>query len=411
MNIKGCLKNLVLNIISFLLRVFRRFSNNNYRCIAVPAGPGSVGDDAMVRVLVRHTLEDGYLPLLIGGKEAHAWNYIGQVKDIISLNSNSLLELLKFMVCIIKTDRLYIIGADIMDGHYDEDTILRRLEMSKLFSKSNVEVRVTGFSFNRAPKKKVVESLNENNSNHYFLRDSFSLERFKEATYELNSYLSANLAFLIEQTELPSEDVSKVFSWVNERKGQGDKVVVVNINWFPFKSLDKSPSDVIERYKNILLELYNQSDKKLSFLIVPHDFRNLDNKGDIALGEKVFNTLSNTLKNNIRFINFKFNSQEVSYFISKADFTITGRMHLAIIASTNNIASFSFAYQDKFQGFYQMLGLDSNNLMTDEPIEIFDALTIQNITRAISNSSILSETIKNNRDKIIELSMINFKSI
>lgn len=408
MKIKECVKNVFFTTLTVLIKIIRIFTPKKYQGIVPSAGPGSVGDDAMVRALVRHTRIDGFLPVIIGGKEGNGWNYIEQIHKTVSLNSHSFSNLFNLLICITLTKRLYIIGADIMDGHYNQQTILKRLDLSKLFTMSGIEVRFTGFSFNQTPKKQIVKALNENVANRYFLRDSFSLKRFKDATDDLNIYPSADLAFLTEQTSQPNKNVRKISDWVLDRHNNKNKVIVVNINWLPFRTLNKPTNEIIERYRDIILKLHSSSKGNLSFLIVPHDYRKLDNKGDVVLGAMLFDALANILRENIMFADFKFNSEELSYFISNTDFVITGRMHLAIIASTNNIASFSFAYQDKFLGFYEILGLESETLMS-EPENIFSEKTIQNISESIRNSESLNETIKRHRNKIIQLSKLNFR--
>ena len=50
---------------------------------------------------------------------------------------------------------------------------------------------------------------------------------------------------------------------------------------------------------------------------------------------------------------------DVATLAGRADFAITGRMHLAILASTVGTPAIALSYQGKIEGLYRKLGLSS----------------------------------------------------
>jgi len=386
-------------MLGYLFKGLRKIISQPYAVIVPPSGYGSIGDDAMVRVLIRSTEKQNLTPIILGGYDADTWAHIGDVKTADSRKKT--ITAVNLVMLLLKSRNLYIIGADIMDGHYDTSSVYKRLKLAKLFSKIGIDVRITGFSFNDHPNKTVCGMFNQIENTKLFLRDALSLERF-ESKAKREATLSADLAFLTKSSA-SCENVKNIMDWVDQKKNSGGIVIIININWLPFRSSNVTVDELIARYTEICLEVSSKIDNRVSFLMVPNDFRDPDHLGDRRLAQLLYNSLSTTLGDDSKLVDVDFNAEDLKLFSKKCDFVITGRMHLAIITATNGIPAFSVSYQSKFAGFYELIGMDSVELLI-EPQDLFENdiadKILQNIYRRATLSSIINKKLSNIRDTV-----------
>ena len=378
-----------------LFKGIRRIIKQPYAVIVPPAGYGSIGDDAMVRVLIRESKKRGLVPILLGGSDAITWSHIWKVKT--ADYRKKVTTTVNLMMLLLKSRNLYIIGADIMDGHYDVDLVRRRLKLARVFSRIGIDTSVTGFSFNNPPNKVLCEEFNKLNGVNLFLRDIPSLERFESKT-KSKGIISADLAFLT-QFSGSDKNVKNIIEWVDAKKKDGKIVIIVNINWLPFRSSELSVNELIQRYTEICLEVNRGLNNGASFLIVPNDFRDSEKLGDRKLLKLLHDSLLVELGSNCKLVDIDFNSEELKLFSEKCDFVITGRMHLAIITATNSIPAFSVSYQAKFGGFYKYIGLERMDLMI-EPHELLENHVASRILANIHKRHELSSKISDELPEI-----------
>jgi len=379
--------------LTFFVQPFRKIIKQSVVAIIPPASYGSVGDDAMVRVLLNNIDKQGLSPIILGGKEAKTWSIIGTVKVRVIDKTKPLVTLFNVVVLLLKSKRLYIIGADIMDGHYDSNSVYKRLKLANVFSMLGGEVICTGFSFNDTPDKEVCKKLDELSNVRLYLRDLISYERFKRHVNYVPE-LSADLAFLTVAS-VHTKNSEAIAVWVSRRKSQNDVVIIVNINWLPFRHSEIEVDRLIERYTAICLGLHRKLNGKVSFLMVPNDFRDPGGLGDKRLARLLYDALVRDLKDKCMLVGSDFTAEELKLFTAGCDFVISGRMHLAIITATNSIPSFSVSYQQKFAGFYKHIGLNEADLMI-EPDELFNYNIVGKILVNVVNRKKLQQKISDN---------------
>lgn len=395
----------MINLLLGFIKTIRKALKQNCVVIVPPAGYGSIGDDAMVRVLIRHSLDSGFKPMILSGKEAISWQKLGDIKINIADSDKKIHSFFNLLILLLCANKLYFIGADIMDGHYDSNSVLKRIKLADIFSKAGIAVTFTGFSFNDNPNKEVCQALQQLQNVHFYIRDAVSFERYKKHVNDV-AELSADLAFLTKSS-LANTHVNDNINWINTKKNKHNILIIVNINFIPFRKTEFTLDNIIKRYSDICLQIYNRLDKKAAILIVPNDFRDPDNYGDIKLGKLLYKSIVPTLTDDCRMVDTEFNSEELKSFTEKCDFAITGRMHLGIICATNFIPSFSVSYQQKFAGFYQILGLSPEELMI-EPGDLFDNNIFNKILSNIEKTDHLKQTIRDNFTKVKDYSQKNF---
>ena len=64
----------------YIFKGLRGLFKQSYTVIVAPSGYGSVGDDAMVRVLIRNSKNQNLTPIILGGSDADTWAHIWNVK-------------------------------------------------------------------------------------------------------------------------------------------------------------------------------------------------------------------------------------------------------------------------------------------------------------------------------------------
>ena len=324
--------------------------------VLTPASPGSLGDSAMLKSLLKLLKVKNEAAKLypIGYKKGDEWNYLEETKMYLP---NAPEEVESFAESLLKYEHVYIIGADIIDGKYSIVDSLKRLYAAGICQKLNIPCTVTGFSFNKSCPDIIVDYINQLPDVRFCLRDPKSASRFRE---KINFGFDelVDLAFNLK----PDYDGIKShesYSWLEKQKTLGRVILGVNLCPLTQDNSDETVSNYLELYAKVLTN-FLKNDENVSVFFVAHDYRKLKNDMNLAL---ILEHKLHDFKERVSVLREKVDSDMIKAYASKLDFVFSGRMHFAIACMGVSTPVACMTYQDKFKGLYDLFELDSSKLL------------------------------------------------
>lgn len=361
--------------------------------IITPPGGGNIGDDALVQSAIENVKSSPVIVLNSGHKFDIKKEDITQFDvqalfygSIISFSFSLIRQCSLFLSC----KEIYVIGADIMDGRYNETASIRRSFVAALFGPIR-NVRILGFSLNKAPTNSALFWLNRAGKNgvKIFLRDPKSFERANNFRIE-NSYLSADIVFAHEPLGSPLPCDFSV-------KGNNNDYVIINASGL----IMSANCSGIKSMVNIIEDLVSR--EKIVHLL-PHVMR--PGADDLEILTAIYNEVDSDLIEQKKIILHKSlkKPEVIREMCRNCNFVITGRMHLGVLAMRYGVPAFIFESQDKVSGLLDFF--EASELLLDVNTE-FDRVVINNS----SDQKIVTyrKKISKNLENVIMLAQENFR--
>lgn len=327
--------------------------------VAVPASAGSLGDQALLQSLQDWLDSQGRSMRLIG---VHAMRPIQLRRPVTgqrNFHVRSFASLVSFAISLSRSEAFYVVGADIMDGRYDENHVCLWLDFLDIAARTGLPSRVLGFSFSRQPKPKVLKRFKQiDHRVVYCLRDSESYHRFQEQVGR-TALQTADMAFLM-QAEASSTQVQAYLDWIRQRQEQGREVVCVNANVLTVTGDRKA---FIQFYCDLINGLI-ESRPKTDMVLLPHDYR--DNDSDLKQLQEIYGRLSEIARQRSILVDQELPAWEIKAIAGAVNLVVAGRMHLAIAALSQDIPVIFLTYADKFEGLAKLFGLEQNLVTPDQ---------------------------------------------
>lgn len=233
---------------------------------------------------------------------------------------------------------LSLIGADVMDGSYNLRASVNRLFLLQVMNSVNVPTRITGFSWSANPKQSPQSLIkNISGATRLLVRDPKSAHRLR--AFGISEITEcADLAFS-DQSE---DALNSISEWIDSDKGA---VVGINISGLG-SAFNAQTQSQIDEYVRIVKHI-----KSLGYrvLVIPHVFRAKD--GDLEVSRDLFRFACDDKDYLIREI---FTPAQERNFIRKANFLITGRMHVAIIGLSVGVPAIALETMGKIEGLFEM---------------------------------------------------------
>lgn len=339
-------------------------STVNSIAYVLPAdAPGGVGDDAMVGGVIQGLSESSPIrvPSIVvpskfdskvefgegAGKLASYGQWRSPRSEVLDMANGG---------------AFYVLGADILDGHYSYIDAVKRIRMAKYASDRGLDARIIGFSLNARPHPSVVDEFNRLEGRvPLYLRDPISLSRAKQFI-KGDLRLSADVAFLLPNR--PSTYTSKVAEFAESERLKGRKVIGLNMHELFAKS---SGQEVVRKLNRAFANIIENS-PDCSFVLIPHDFRSfIDDR--VPLRE-IYSYLPESVRANVFLVDTPIRASEIKQICSSLDGVFTGRMHLAIAALGMGVPIFGIVYQGKFEGLLEHFELDEDCVM--DPVSASD---------------------------------------
>jgi polysaccharide pyruvyl transferase WcaK-like protein len=284
--------------------------NITYKLVIPPTPdyPGSLGDKA---ILLSINTKDA--DLAVADTSSPFWQNLN-FDNVVNINN---LEVNKY-------DEVHLYPTDVIDGAFGSGPVRVFEKVTNLFKNSSAKIFFNSFSYGPSPIKESVEYIKITNA-IYSLRDEYSLQRFKNFFPNHISFLKPDPAFNLE-IKKPNKEIL----------------------------LPKNPVAICpakyeyDKYSKIVEQCIK---KGYNPILVLHDLR--PHVGDIDLCNKLS-------KNYTLPIMPTQDPREIKYYLSKMNFVITGRMHVAILSMGTDTKVYGFDYNNKMKGTFKVKNQENN---------------------------------------------------
>lgn len=311
-----------------------------------PPGGGNIGDQAMVEsfinnitgnivLIVRsHTdypsslrkhenVEILALPSLVYG------SWLNHIRDVNSLRR------------VLSASQTYsVVGADIMDGAYNELASVNRARTLRIARKYGLDTRVLGFSWNATPNGNATRELRAAGEAGAVLyaRDPISAKRLRDDGVP-NVCLVADTVFA-DKTLLYSDRVQAILSQVPS----GKAIVLVNASGLVGKICKQA--DAYAAVTDKLAKLGHHT------ILLPHVIRTSGD--DLNECKDVFRTTGGA---SLTLVKELLLPAEVRALALRSRLVVSGRMHLGVIALSLGVPAILVATQGKVEGLAKMFDI------------------------------------------------------
>lgn len=386
------LKVLVTLFCGALFRVVRMISSGSDRraVIVAPPGGGNIGDEALVQITLDKysSYEKSVFVNAVDSfqQETVAGERLLVAPKLVYGNGLAFVRtLFEFKSQFIQASHIAIIGADVMDGAYNERASFTRIWLSIFGRLLGCNVRVLGFSLNSAPKPsckvslKVAQALGVN----LFLRDPISHERALGVGIS-QAIACADVVFCDrrkERYDLPSKITSSGY-------------VIVNVSGLIFKE-EHSVADLASIVGHIVA-------KGFKVVLLPHVSR--PGADDIPVCDKLYENLSE-YHGSIEYIRKLLKPKQIRSLCEGSLFVITGRMHLGVMALSQCKCAFIFSSQGKVEGLLKMFGLPQLEI---DSAKVYGDRVMNLVDDVFAGKLIVSEEELN---KVIQRAELNFSDL
>lgn len=408
-NIKIIIYSSALRATIFFLRMARVFGSRKRKGFVIvlpPAGPGSLGDEAILKGFIRHK-ERATKKFCIITYGNHFYNYLS-CQNIGFLNMEKFLcqgswkGKFSLVRAVAKFDEFYCLGTDVLDGFYSEDESLRRLEVVKLAVNLGLACSVIGFSFNDSRNMACINAFRRLPKQvKLCCRDKESAERLSRVTDRFVAW-TGDLAFL-SRPEFENDCVKKVRNWIGSREGQGCIFMGININFLHIKHF-LNQDGMVRRYCEIL-NFLKEKNKKLNFVFISHDSRGDVN--DYTLAERVYEHLGDGVKSDCYFVSHDAGADEVKAICGFLDAVFTGRFHLAIACLGQGTPVSIIDYQGKVYGIASFVGINNYVVSMEQLVRGSGVFNV--LSSLINDRSEVRKIIQQVSPKLVELAKKNFE--
>lgn len=341
--------------------------------LIVPAADldGGFGEDLMVISLLKNFFQDRPVSLL-NFNQIIRKDYQLVHKNLTFLSGfTQRVNYVNILNIINRHSLVIVIGADIMDGTYDNSTSINRLRILELANYSGTEAQITGFSVSKSISQRVKDKfIHVSSFMKIKLRDIESYKRVAEFISEDRLVLTNDIAFICP--DIPELYRSKIFSsyevWANKMRTLGKTIIGVCPNSIQAK---KFGLDNYERDFSLLLNSFADSGS-FAFVFLYHDLRLIcENDNDSTISSRFYERYK--VKTDSFYTDQISNGVALKGYLSLIDFTITGRMHLGISGATYGKPMFGVAYANKFEGMVKLFSIDPDKCLiefTDIPNQL-----------------------------------------
>jgi colanic acid/amylovoran biosynthesis protein len=355
--------------------------------IVAPPGGGNIGDEALVQATLQK-FADFHCEIYVNSYGSYQKETLsnGVVYEDPKLIYGNAVGLLKTLIArrehFARASHLVIIGADIIDGAYNERASFTRIWVAILGRLLGCNTRILGFSLNANPRMSCRLSLiaAQNIGVALFLRDPISHSRALALGLK-KAIACADVVF--------GDDRKDVYPLPQNIKD--NRFVIVNVSGLIFKE-NHSINDLVRIVDHIVHH-------GLKIILLPHVSR--PGADDVAVCDKLFRSVPQHHEN-IVYIRQLLSPKQIRYLCSHSVLIVSGRMHLGVMALSQKKCAFIFSSQGKVEGLLKMFGFSD--------FEIDSSTSYSERVKALMDDVldgkyyVADATIKN----VVELSEKNF---
>jgi polysaccharide pyruvyl transferase WcaK-like protein len=286
------------------------------------------------------------------------------------------------------TQSLSILGADVMDGNYNNRASCNRANLASLARRFDIPVGIIGFSWNAAPKAQAKAALQRASrlGAQLYLRDPVSAARARRDGL-CNVVETADIVFLGKRIS------NNAYNRVRSLRKARLRYVVVNISALLFAG-ESDIHGFVEIVRRILL-------LNIDVIILPHVSRpGADDKEICRAVARFFH------KGNVALIDELLRPSDVCGLVKNAEFVISGRMHLAIMALSFAVPAIVTNSQGKVEGLVKLFNIEELCL---QPGRDYFRRMSELINSIADHRQGFAERIERRLPEVIEMANRNFQ--
>jgi polysaccharide pyruvyl transferase WcaK-like protein len=324
----------------------------------------------MVVALASRLIAEGFaVDAMTPFGDAGSWDHLAELSAHVPYPDGAAPRAVTRLVAFMRRyERVYVLGADVLDGHYEDRTVRRLMLAASVARLAGRPTTIVGFSYNATPSPTSVRLMRLLPPGiRILLRDQASLERFRAATGR-RAELTADVAFLLEPAVELGEEARALEGWIAQMHELGRTVVAFNAggaSYVPDVGQADSEHLAATYAAELSSLLTHRSD--VAVALVAHDHR--DGIGEHALLEGILERIDPGVRGRATaLVSAAVTAREVKALVAEVDLVCTSRMHLAVAALGSGTPVISIAYQGKFAGLYQHFSMEPPLLTLEESL-------------------------------------------
>jgi len=290
----------------------------------------------------------------------------------------------KLLSALTRCQRSIVIGADIMDGTYQETPSIARFQFAWLAGKATGDSRIVGFSWSpdATPSCRSAAKVVHASGVRLYARDPRSRDRLR--AIGVDAVLTSDIVFGDRSYPKPT-GLAAVADTASK------PYVVLNIS-----GLSHHAETLLEAYVAIANHLHSRG---YVIYLLPHVRRDRD--GDLAVAHRLHHRVG---EGQSRLANLE-TPLEVASLAAGAALVVTGRMHLAVLSMMQGVPTVAIASHGKVEGLMELFG--TGRLVVD-PARVQNGALLDAAEYALSNRRQLSEQIRARLPEVTLLARRNF---
>ncbi|WP_084727319.1 polysaccharide pyruvyl transferase family protein [Rhodococcoides yunnanense] len=323
-----------------------------------PPGRGNIGDQAMVEAFLENV--EGDVVVIVKASDSFVFDANDSSRLTIVAMPNliygrwfrQLIDLRKFHKIADTCTSYSVIGADIMDGAYNELASINRYRTLSVAIRAGLDSRILGFSWNSEPTSRARAAMIEcgHSGVKILARDPVSYNRLESLGVE-NLSLVADTVFA-DSRVMVSDRVLNIL----DRIPFGKSFALVNASGLVGRS-----GSQVQAYSRLISSLQSRD---LFVVLLPHVIR----PGGSDLVE--CRSIQAALRiEDLYLVSELLRPSEVRQLADRCHLVVSGRMHLSVIALSVDTPAITVATQGKVEGLAQMFKIQDLTVSSEGDLE------------------------------------------
>lgn len=387
--------DLYLWMLLLVIKFVRIFTNKkNISLLIAPPGGGNIGDQALVEAYLENTSDfvtiavKTNMDFVFSENMKNKAEFLIMPKLIYGHVAHWFIGVFKIINLFARVKKVAIVGADIMDGAYNERASCNRARWAKLSSALGVDTRVLGFSWNGNPHPNALNYLRKASEvgTKLMLRDPLSYQRALADGLK-NVTLVSDMVFSAKTFS------EQAFTAIQAKNTMQKPLVILNASGLVQKQLSQ-----VQVYSFIITELLKRG---YFVVLLPHVSR--QGADDLIVCKEIFDLFKQN--QDLYLIEELLSPASIRGLAKNACFVVTGRMHLAVMSLISKIPAITISTQGKVEGLMQLFESPSLCVELKEGMELMIINVINKIE--LKDREILGDA-ENSLNRVKSLSALNF---
>ena len=330
-----------------------RAGSTGHSVVMNATGSGNIGDQALFESFLANVPGEVIAvcefdnSFVVPPEHAHRVTILALENLIYGWGTGHLRDLWALGRAIRGAESVWITGADIMDGAYNQRLSSNGWMIAIAARLLNTPARILGFSWNSHPDGGILRLARHAGRLGVvsLARDPQSLARLAHDRVEGLEQV-ADMAFSLGKPQpLPSAFEERFAAWRNPAL----KLALVNIS-----ALVGARENLDDDHRSVVNDL---RDAGYQVVVVPHVIR--DKNDDLAASDRV---LSGREFDDVLRLQELLAPRQIAQLASRADLVFTGRMHLAVLALGQGVPAIVMSTQGKVAGLLELFSIARHSI-------------------------------------------------